>query len=159
EILRKHYGDCKDKVTLMSALLHQAGIESHYVVVHTSRGVVSNDAPSLKFDHVILAIDVPEDFKNSSFASIIKASNRQRYLIFDPTDEFTPVGMLHADLQQNSGLLVLNGTGELVTIPLFPPETNALNRTAKLKLNEDGTVSVNVTETLSGIYAWQRRYI
>jgi hypothetical protein len=159
DILQKHYGDCKDKATLMSALLHQAGIGSHYVVVNTARGVVSTDAPSLKFDHVILAIDVPEDFKNNSFTSIVKASNGKRYLIFDPTDEFTPVGMLHADLQQNSGLLVLDGTGELVSIPLFPPETNELNRVAKLKLNEDGTVSVDVTETLTGLYAWQRRYV
>ena len=158
DILQKHYGDCKDKATLMSTLLHQAGIESHYVVVNTARGVVSNEAPSLTFDHVILAIDVPETFKNNSFASIVRASDGKRYLIFDPTDEFTPVGMLHADLQQNSGLLVLNGTGELLTIPLFPPETNALNRTAKLKVNEDGTVSGEVTETLTGLYAWRRRY-
>jgi transglutaminase-like putative cysteine protease len=159
DILQKHYGDCKDKATLMSTLLHQAGIESHYVVVNTSRGVVSNDAPSLTFDHVVLAIDVPEDFKNNFFTSIVKASNGKRYLIFDPTDEFTPVGMLHADLQQNYGLLVLNGTGELVSIPLFPPETNALNRVAKLKVNEDGTVSGDVIETLTGLYAWQRRYV
>jgi hypothetical protein len=157
EILQKHYGDCKDKATLMSTLLRQAGIESHYMLVHTSRGVVSQDAPSTRFNHAILAIDIPADVKSDSLRSIVEAGNGKRYLIFDPTDEFTPVGMLNPHLQANYGLIVLNGTGELLPLPLFAPDTNELSRTAKLKLNEDGSISGEVTEVLTGEQAGRRR--
>jgi hypothetical protein len=157
EILQKHYGDCKDKATLMSTLLREAGIDSHYMLVHTSRGVVSKDAPSSHFNHAILAIDMPADAKTDSLRSVVEASNGKRYLIFDPTDEFTPVGMLNPHLQESYGLIVLDGTGELVSLPLFAPETNELSRTAKLRLKEDGTIFGEVTEVLTGEHAWRRR--
>ncbi len=157
EIIQKHYGDCKDKATLMSALLQQSGIESHYLLVHTSRGVVSKDAPSTHFDHVILAIDLPDGTLPESFQSIVKESSGKQYLLFDPTDEFTPVGMLHSGLQQSHGLLVLDKTGELISIPLFAPETNRLARKAQLKLTDDGAISGEVTEMLTGHLAWHRR--
>ena len=157
EILQKHYGDCKDKVTLMSTLLHQAGIESHYMLVHTSRGVVSKEAPSTRFNHAILAIDMPAELKGDSLRSVVEASNGKRYLIFDPTDEFTPVGTLNPHLQANYGLIVLEGTGELVSLPLFAPEMNELSRTAKVKLNEDGSITGEVTEVLTGEHASLRR--
>src|SRR5204863_3613605 len=62
DIFQRKYGDCKDKVTLMSTLLKQMGIDSHYLMVHTGRGVVAENVPSTHFNHVILAIDVPTDF-------------------------------------------------------------------------------------------------
>ena len=159
EILQKHYGDCKDKVTLMSTLLRAAGIDSHYMLVHTSRGVVSKDAPSTHFNHAILAIDIPADAQTDSLRSVVQASNGKRYLIFDPTDEFTPVGMLNPHLQESYGLIVLDGTGELVSLPLFDPDANELSRTAKLKLNENGSISGDVTEVMTGEHAWTRRAV
>src|SRR5262249_20621211 len=83
----------------------------------------------------------------------------KQYLLFDPTDEFTPVGMLHSGLQQSNGLLVLDKTGELVSIPLFAPDTNRLVRKAQLKLTDDGGISGEVTEMLTGDHAWHRRAV
>src|SRR5207253_6464497 len=53
-IFASRYGDCKDKSTLLTAMLREIGVESYYVLVHSSRGVVMPQFPSmLNFDHVI----------------------------------------------------------------------------------------------------------
>ena len=41
DVLTHEYGDCKDKVTLLSAMLHEIGIESYYVLINTHRGTIA----------------------------------------------------------------------------------------------------------------------
>jgi transglutaminase-like putative cysteine protease len=41
DIFTHKYGDCKDKVTLMSSMLSEIGIESYYVSINTRRGAVT----------------------------------------------------------------------------------------------------------------------
>ena len=55
------YGDCKDKATLLSSMLHEVGIESYYVVINSRRGAVSAATPPYidVFNHAILAIRLP----------------------------------------------------------------------------------------------------
>src|SRR5262249_40851997 len=45
DVFHYRYGDCKDKVTLLKAMLHEAGISSHYVLVDTHRGVINPEVP------------------------------------------------------------------------------------------------------------------
>lgn len=40
-VLANRYGDCKDKATLLSAMLQAIGIESYPILVHTDRGFVT----------------------------------------------------------------------------------------------------------------------
>ena len=62
EVFSNLYGDCKDKVTLLSTMLCEAGIESYYVLIHSERGFVAPEYPTaLTFNHVILAIRLPQD--------------------------------------------------------------------------------------------------
>jgi hypothetical protein len=62
-VLANRYGDCKDKATLLAALLKTVGIGSHFIVINTDRGSVNLRSPvSLgSFNHVILAIRLPDD--------------------------------------------------------------------------------------------------
>ena len=46
EVFVHHYGDCKDKATLMSSMLGRIGVESFYVVINSERGSVSSDTPA-----------------------------------------------------------------------------------------------------------------
>src|SRR6202041_585636 len=39
DVFKHQYGDCKDKVTLLSTMLKQVGIDSYYVMVDTHRGI------------------------------------------------------------------------------------------------------------------------
>jgi hypothetical protein len=156
DIFRNRYGDCKDKATLMSSMLHEVGIDSHYLVVNTNRGAVAPSAPSMYFDHVILAISVPKGDPAESLATIVD-TKAGKYLIFDPTDQYTPVGQLHYWVQGSYGLLVNDGGGELIQLPLLAPESNQIKRVAHLKLQPDGSLLGEVQETRSGEHAWTSR--
>ena len=149
-IFRNRYGDCKDKVTLLGTMLHDAGVESNYFLVHTSRGVVDPEAPSSYFNHVITAVELPPALDAHSLQSVVKARDGRRYLLFDPTDAYTQPGEIPVSLQDSYGLLVRDQGGELLHLPLLRPESNELRRTAKLKLQPDGTLSGEVREARSG---------
>ena len=41
EVFAHRYGDCKDKVTLMSAMLKEIGVDSYYLDINTRRGAVT----------------------------------------------------------------------------------------------------------------------
>src|SRR5207244_10181043 len=46
EVFAHHYGDCKDKATLMGAMLHEIGIDSYYVVINSERGSFPPETPA-----------------------------------------------------------------------------------------------------------------
>lgn len=153
DIFRARYGDCKDKATLLSAMLEQVGIHSDYVLVDTDRGIVSPDAPSTFFNHVILAVEIPSGTKLDGYYSVIKSTSGKQYLIFDPTDEFTPLGNLRPELQDTYALLVTDNGGEVIHTPVQSPDTSLLTRTGHFTLNSDGTLSGVVLEDLTGKHA------
>src|SRR5579872_4529886 len=124
DIYRYHYGDCKDKATLLSSMLHVAGINSNYILIDTDRGFVNPSVPSVWFNHAILAIEIPAEIKTTQYPSAITAKDGKRYIVFDPTDEYTPVGSLRAELQNSYALLVTDSGGELIRTPLLDPDTN-----------------------------------
>lgn len=158
DIFANRYGDCKDKVTLLSSMLKELGVDSYYLLVHTNRGVVAREfASALNFNHVILAIKLPDGTPTDSLFAMYIHPQLGKLLLFDPTDELTPVGHLPAHLQQNNGLLVFDGNGELIEMPLQAPATNQLLRTAKLELSPTGTLSGEVHEVRLGPSARDRR--
>jgi hypothetical protein len=159
EIFTHRYGDCKDKATLMSSMLHEIGVESFYISINTVRGGAAPDRPPMIgwFNHEILAVRLPADVKDKSLVAVIEHPKLGRLLIFDPTDEYTPFGQLRGELQANHGLLVTPDGGELLKLPEMPPAMSGIQRTAKLTLNPRGTLSGEVAETRFGDSAlWQR---
>lgn len=157
DIFTNRYGDCKDKATLLGAMLNEIGVESYYVLVQTARGVVTPEAPALTFNHAILAIRLPQEAPADAFAATVQHPKLGRLLFFDPTSELTPLGSLPADEQKNRVLLVTGEGGELVELPLLAPETNRLQRTAKLSLGANGALTGEVRELRSGDHAAGRR--
>jgi len=160
EVFNHHYGDCKDKATLMGAMLHEIGIDSYYVVINSERGSVTPDTPAHMggFDHAIIAIKLPEGATDSSLVATMTHPKLGKILFFDPTDELTPFGQLNGALQANYGLLVTPDGGDLVELPKLPSAMNGIQRTAKLSLSATGTVSGEVKETRVGERAWSQRW-
>jgi hypothetical protein len=147
-VLSTLYGDCKDKVTLLSAMLRAIGIESHYVLVNSERGVVDETFPSpFGFNHAIIAVRLPADAPKGLHAA------SSGLLFFDPTHPHVPVGELPPSLQASRGLVVKSDGGELVELPSHPPAASRLVRTAKLTLTSDGTLEGDVHEIRSGSIA------
>ena len=159
EVFARKYGDCKDKATLMRTMLRQIGVDSFQVTINTERGSVTRDTPAHNaFDHVILAIELPDDVKDPSLVAVMQHPKLGRILFFDPTDEVTPFGQLKGNLQANYGLLVTPDGGELVELPQEPTAMNSIQRTGKLTLEANGTLKGDVQEVRIGDRAWQERW-
>jgi hypothetical protein len=159
EIFAHQYGDCKDKATLLSAMLRAIGVESDYVLIDTNRGFVYPDYPSIAFNHAILAIRLPDGVSDAGLYSIINDPKLGRLLIFDPTNQYVPLGYIPSYLQDSYALVVAPDGGHLVKLPLSPPSTNRLLRVAKLTLTPSGNLSGEVQELLWGDPAAEDRQI
>jgi len=158
DVFTHKYGDCKDKATLLSAMLQEIGVESFYVSINTTRNAVTPETPAVRwFNHVILAVRLPESVKDPSLRAVLDHSKRGRLLFFDPTDEWTPFGSVRGELQANYGLLVTEDGGELIKLPQLPAELNGVVRTAKLTLTASGTLSGDFVEQRNGDNGTQQR--
>lgn len=159
DIFVHKYGDCKDKVTLMSSMLGEVGVESYYVSINTHRGAVTPETPASMglFNHEILAVRLADGLSDVSLMAVWQHPKLGRILFFDPTDELTPFGYLSGDLQANYGLLVGPDGGELVQLPKLPPTMNGVRRTAKMTLSASGTLAGDVTDVRMGDRATAQR--
>jgi hypothetical protein len=158
DVFRARYGDCKDKATLLSAMLQAVGVRSTWVLVDTERGMISSDAPSLVGNHMIAAIELPADYKPESMYSIVTERGGKRFLIFDPTWEKTPFGHLERELQGSDALLVDGADSQAIRLPTLKPEQNRVDRKASFELAADGSLSGRVREAQLGDIARDRRY-
>jgi hypothetical protein len=157
EVFTNRFGDCKDKATLLRAMLKEIGVESHFVLVHTTRGMVEPSFATVHaFNHVISAIRIPRE-QTKGLEAVIEHPRLGTLLLFDPTSTITPLGQLPPYLQASRGLLVTSSGGELIDLPSHAPESSALRRTAKLQLDVNGALSGTVEEVRSGALAASMR--
>jgi hypothetical protein len=150
DIFRNRYGDCKDKTTLLISMLQAVGIKAYYVPVDDKRGVVDPDAPSNYGDHMITAIEIPAGVTDPRLQAVVTAVDGKRYLIFDPTNERTPVGNLPNYEQGGYGLLSAGSASQVMELPVLPPEANGTERKGNFKLAEDGSLAGTVDTLHSG---------
>jgi len=141
DIFTHRYGDCKDKATVLSSMLAQIGVKSYYLLVQTDRGIFTEKSPpQAAFDHMILAISLPEASYAKTMPAMYQHPTLGRLLIFDPTNDLVPFGQIPPYEQDNFGLLVGEQGGDLIHMPLSNPEANGISRTTRLKLLPDGSV-------------------
>jgi hypothetical protein len=157
DVFRNRYGDCKDKATLLSAMLSTIGVHAALVMVDTERGVVDPEAPSLLGDHMITAIEIPKGYDSPRLKSVVTAKTGRRYLIFDPTWDRTAFGPLEHDLQGGYGLLFEGEESQAIQFPVLSPALNTLHRQAAFQLQEDGSIRGSVTEARFGDLSESRR--
>ena len=150
DIYRNRYGDCKDKTTLLISMLQVAGIHAVYMPVDSHRGYVDPDAPSRYSNHMITAIELPADVQDPRLKAVVKAKDGKRYLIFDPTDERTPVGNLPSDEQGGYGTLVTGATSQIIALPVLDPDANGSERKGSFTLAADGTLTGSVDSSHIG---------
>src|SRR5205823_10492480 len=93
EVLSRGYADCKNKVNLMRAMLKALKIEAYPVAIYLGDpAFVRKEFPSPgQFNHCIIAIKVSDTTKGPT---VIEHPRLGRLMIFDATDEYTPVGDL-----------------------------------------------------------------
>ncbi len=143
QVLTRRFGDCKDKASLLYAMLREAGIDSELVLVRTRRGgrIAPLPASLAVFDHAI--VYVPE---------------LGRYL--DGTAEFSGMDELP---HQDQGVMVLRVTAagaSLDETPVFPAAANRVERTVTADLSDTGSALVREQLTIAGQAApeWRQHY-
>ena len=160
QIFANRYGDCKDKATLLQTMLSEIGVDSHYVLINTNRGTVAPTAPSAhSFNHVIVAIRIPDESLLTKPYSVREHEMLGRLLFFDPTDPTTPLGELPPQLQASVGLVVSADDGKLVELPTLPPIANRLLRKGEFVVSADGMLGGVVNEVRWGQSGDSRRNV
>ncbi len=149
EVFAKSYGDCKDKANLMRAMLKALHIQSYPVLIYSGDPTYVREewASPRQFNHCIIAIKVSDE---TQAATIVQHPRLGRLLIFDATDEDTPVGDLPNYEQGSLALIAAGDDGELLHMPVTPPEANQLERQAEVQLAPDGSITASVRERAAG---------
>ncbi len=153
DIYRNRYGDCKDKTTLLISMLQAVGIKAYYLHVNSERGVIDPSAPSLIGDHMITAIEVPDGENDPRLQALVRIPHDKTLLIFDPTDETTPVGLIRGELQGAYGNLADGAESRVLEMPVLSPQSASLSRKGTFVLAADGTLAGDVTDVFTGVDA------
>jgi Domain of Unknown Function with PDB structure (DUF3857) len=150
DIFRNRYGDCKDKATLLISMLDAVGVRATWVMVDTDRGVVDPHTPSLIGNHMIAAIEIPKGYENPLLKAVVTAKTGKRYLIFDPTNEYVPVGLLPSYEQGSYGALMAGSDSQAIELPVLKPDTDTVEHRAQFELAPDGSLKGEVTVSRLG---------
>ncbi|WFR95961.1 DUF3857 domain-containing protein [Rhizobium tumorigenes] len=129
-VLKNRYGDCKDHVTLMQALLSAAGIRSEAALIDWSDRANPLPLPSPnEINHTIIYLPDFDIFGN-------------------PTSSFTPFGVLDQGLSGKIAI-VAGEQSEVRRTPEMKPETAQFVTTGSIHIGGDGTVVGQATATMS----------
>ncbi len=130
QVIRNRYGDCKDKTTLLIALLAAKGIEASTAMINSGSAFEIPRLGSVSpFNHVIVYIP-------------------QWDLYLDPTAELAPFGVLPVSvLDKPTVLTALNRMGHT---PKLEASTNWVKSIAKIQIKPDGQLTGTVSSTFSG---------
>jgi hypothetical protein len=116
----------KEKSTLLSVMLKEIGVASHYVIINTERGsVLPSSPPPLAFNRVILAIVLP-NIEDASLLAIANHPKLGKLVFFDPTDSLTPFGRLNGAVQANYGVLTTDEGSDLWQLPKLAPSSESV---------------------------------
>lgn len=154
-VFQCNYGDCKDKATLLRALLAEVGVAAYPLVVTSGRRQhIETSWPSpAQFNHCILAIAVSEP----SSPWLIEHPELGRLLIFDPTDPDTPLGELRRNHLAGHALLLAAGAGGLVELPPATPASELLVRSIEAEVDARGNLRGRLVDRYIGEAAsWAR---
>ncbi len=148
-VLARGYGDCKDKANLMRAMLKSLGIDAYPIIIYSGDAnyVRQEWASPRQFNHCIIAVKVSDA---TEAATVIDHAKLGRLLIFDATDQFTPVGDL-PNFEQGSWALIIAGeNGGLVRMPVTPIGFNGWKRDVAVSITGDGAIKGVIREKATG---------
>ena len=133
EILGNQYGDCKDKHTLLAALLSAVGIRAYPALIN-SQTAVDADVPSPgQFNHVI---------------SVVAKGSTLSWM--DTTPEVAAIGYLVNPLRGKPALVIMPDKVAFQTTPPNPPFTNKDGYTITAKFDADGTLQAHAESKYRG---------
>jgi tetratricopeptide (TPR) repeat protein/transglutaminase-like putative cysteine protease len=145
QVIQRHYGDCKDKATLLVAMLRAVGIKANLALLSTGPGMDVDPAlPGInRFDHAIVYVPAGGPGEDAMW--------------IDATAEYFAVGTLPYGDKGRNALVISPETTKLTKTPEPQPEDSVLVETRTYTLAELGPSHVDeVSETHGNIDAAYR---
>jgi uncharacterized protein HemY/transglutaminase-like putative cysteine protease len=128
EVFANQYGDCKDKDTLLEALLHAKGFTTAPALIGVNLDLVPELPSPGQFNHVITTVELP--------------SGR---IWLDSTPETAPFRMLVSVIRDKQALVIpSSGAASLERTPAQPPFPFVDRFEATATLNADGDLNGHV---------------
>ena len=141
DVLQNGYGDCKDKHTLLAAMLKAVGIESHPVLIDDHRKLDEEVPSPSQFDHVITYAHVGAN-----------------WTWLDSTQEVTPYGLLLYQLRNKQAVVASDDAeGGLRRTPADSPVKSFAHFVLTGKFTEFGALDANLEFTAQGDRDWPMR--
>lgn len=145
EILKRHYGDCKDKAALLVAMLRAAGIEADLALLSSGPGIdVDPDLPGMQFDHAIV---------------YVPAAQGSDALWIDATAEYSEAGTLPQMDEGRQALIIAEGTTGLTVTPLPKADDDRLTELRDVVLADYGSARISETSMTHGPIDASYRYL
>jgi len=134
EVLANQYGDCKDKHTLLAALLASVGLRAYAALISSGLEIDPDVPAPSQFDHVISAVPEAEDL-----------------LWLDTTPGVAPFAFLLYGLRGKQALVIPGvGTPGLRLTPHQLPVPGVYRVDVDAEINELGTLRATVRHTVRG---------
>lgn len=137
-ILDNKWGDCKDHVVILEALLAAKGIDSNPALINTERSFVLPKLVAMVFNHVITYVP-----------------SLDMYL--DSTDQYSSFGVLPVNNLNKQ--VILTGLNRMGRSPAMRAEEQKVNSTVFLKILSDGTIQGSSQTTATGDSERSHRYL
>jgi hypothetical protein len=139
-VLRNKYGDCKDKVTLMSALLAAKGIASEAVLVNFGGTYTLAEPPTMvALNHVILYLPEFDVYD-------------------DPTARYAAFGVMSAETYDKPVVRVSANGAMVARTPAMEPDDHTAHARTIVNVAADGTVTGRTEETNTGVFGTTLRF-
>ena len=138
EILKHHYGDCKDKASVLVAMLRAAGVPASLALIDSGPGIdLTPELPGMNlFDHAIVYVP--------------GAEKTEPAIWIDATAEYTQVGTLPSMDQGRKALIIAEDTTELTTMPEFKAEDDRLTEMREVVMAPYGSAHISETSLTYG---------
>lgn len=134
-VLQNRFGDCKDKATLMMALLAAKGVAAEQVLINLGHAYTLTDPPtSAAFNHVILYL--PE-FD----------------LYDDPTANLSAFGVMSFGTYDKPVVRVSAEGARLAHTPAMKPDDHTIYSKTSINVAADGAVTGQTEESGTGAFA------
>jgi len=137
-VLKNKFGDCKDHVALMGALLRAKGIASEQVLINLGNSYRLPELPAPFFNHVMLYL--PE-FD----------------LYTDPTASYSSFGTLPEGSYDKPVLHISKAGGRAARTPPAKPDDHVTIAKTTASIGVDGAIKGTTRQTATGIFAISAR--
>lgn len=138
-IFINRYGDCKDKATLLVAMLKEAGLAAYPVLIPT-RDIysISEDFPQVNFNHAIAAVNIDSDL-----------------IFMDATAFTTSFADLPLNDQERDTVVMFEDNYKIIRTPLL--KNNQAIYETSVTINDDESASVSRQVKTEGFFASVQR--